>query len=62
MHVIGFGMNTAAANRKAYKEMHEEGELHFLGTDMDVLPLLTLLHCASNTLSMLMKDAAKKFS
>jgi hypothetical protein len=61
-HVIGFVMDSAAANRKAYKAMHEEGKLHFPGTDMDVLPPLILLQCASHTLSLLMKDIAKKFS
>jgi hypothetical protein len=74
--VIGFVMDSAAANRKAFHEMHKECEEHkeLLTTqgeqsgesqsefaEGNPLGPLILLQCASHTLSLLIKDIISHF-
>jgi hypothetical protein len=64
--VIGFVMDSAAANRKAYRAMNDESvQRALLSADsderVDLLPPMILLQCASHTLSLLLKDIAKSF-
>lgn len=55
--VIGFVMDSAAANRKAYTLMQEA-----CTASESPLPPLILLPCASHTLSLLLKDIVGNFS
>jgi hAT family C-terminal dimerisation region len=74
--VIGFVMDSASANRRAYQEMHKECEEHKKlqasrddhptesssedAADTSLGPLI-LLQCASHTLSLLIKDITVRF-